>query len=145
MAFVLGVKVLRATALGGLGLLAALATSCAREAPTVSQGRALYHANGCSSCHGPDGHGDGPLAPKLPASPIDFRNVSLFKRGTTENAIAETLAEGVSMEHTIPALHYTHHELLMPKFDHLTKTERRSIALYVISLRTNEDRGSVQR
>ena len=123
--------------LGALGMLAMLATGCAQ--PSVSQGHALYMANGCASCHGPDGHGDGPLAPHLPATPIDFRNVSLFKRGVTENDIAETLLVGVSQVHTIPALHLTHHELLMPKFDHLTKTERRSIALYVISLRDDGD------
>ncbi len=79
------------------------------------------------------------MAPRLPASPIDFQNVSLFKRGTTEDAIAKTLAEGISIEHSTPVLHQTHHELLMPKFDHLTETERRSIALYVISLRADDN------
>jgi hypothetical protein len=79
------------------------------------------------------------MAPRLPARPIDFRNVSLFKKGRTESAIAKTLAEGISMDHTIPALHQTHHELLMPKFDHLTEIERRSIALYVISLRADDN------
>jgi mono/diheme cytochrome c family protein len=127
--------------LSALGMLAMLATGCAR--PSVSQGRTLYRANGCASCHGPDGHGDGPLAPHLPATPIDFRNVSLFKRGATQDDIAETLREGVSQVHTIPVLHQTHHELLMPKFDHLTKTERRSIALYVISLRNDGADGRV--
>ena len=122
-----------------LGLLALLVVGCAR--PSVSQGRALYAANGCASCHGLEGHGDGPMAPRLPASPIDFRNVSLFKRGTTENAISKTLAEGILIEHTTPALHQTHHELLMPKFDHLTEIERRSIALYVISLRADDPQG----
>jgi high-affinity iron transporter len=126
--------VLRVMTLGGLGILTVLGSGCAR--PSVSQGRALYRANGCASCHGPDGHGDGPLASKLPATPIDFRDASLFKRGTTEKAIAKTIEEGIAQEHTVPALHLTHHELLMPKFDHLTETERRSIALYVISLRT---------
>jgi len=95
----------------------------------------LYGANGCASCHGPEGHGDGPLARNLPAAPIDFRNLSLFKKGTSEDDIAQTLLEGVSMTHTVPALQQTHHVLVMPKFDHLTKNERRSIALYVISLR----------
>jgi len=120
---------------GAFGMLAMLATGCAR--PSISQGRILYRANGCASCHGPDGHGDGPLAHNLPATPIDFRDVSLFKRGATEDDIAKTLLEGVSLVHVVPILHQTHHELLMPKFDHLTKTERRSIALYVISLRSD--------
>jgi len=125
--------------LSGLGIFAMFATSCVQ--PSISQGRALYMANGCASCHGPDGHGDGPLARNLPADPIDFRDVSLFKRGATEEAIARTLLEGVSLVHTVPALQQTHHELLMPKFDHLTETERRSIALYVISLRPDAERG----
>jgi high-affinity iron transporter len=120
-----------------LGVSALFAVNCAR--PSLNQGRSLYQTNGCASCHGPQGHGDGPLAPRLPAAPIDFRDVSLFKRGATEDAIAKTLAEGISMEHTTPALHQTHHELLMPKFDHLSENERRSIALYVISLRANND------
>ena len=133
---------LRVVTLGGLGAVVVVLVSCAR--PSVSQGRTLYQGNGCASCHGPDGHGDGPLAPNLPAKPIDFRDVSLFKRGSSEDAIAETLEEGISRVHTIPALHHTHHELLMPKFDHLTKTERRSIALYVISLRAEDNQRRVQ-
>ena len=136
------IEVPRLMVLGVLGLLALIAVGCTR--PSVSQGRALYQTNGCASCHGPEGHGDGPMAPRLPASPIDFRNVSLFKRGTTENAIAKTLAEGVSIEHTTPALHQTHHELLMPKFDHLTEIERRSIALYVISLLASDKESRIQ-
>lgn len=135
-------RVPRIMTLGTLGMLATLATGCAR--PSVIQGRALYSANGCASCHGPEGHGDGPLARNLPATPIDFRNVGLFKRGATEDDIAETLLEGVSMVHTVPALQQTHHILLMPKFDHLTKPERRSIALYVISLRNNSEDGRVR-
>ena len=132
---------LRIVALGGLWLLAMLATSCAR--PSVNQSRALYSANGCASCHGTKGHGDGPLARNPPAAPIDFHNVALFKRGATEDDIAQTLLEGVSMVHTVPALQQTHHILLMPKFDHLTKTERRSIALCVISLRNDGDGGRI--
>ena len=54
----------------------------------------LSRRNGCASCHGPEGHGDGPLAPHLPASPIDFRDVSLFKRGASGDAIAKTLRGG---------------------------------------------------
>ena len=48
------------------------------------------------------------------------------------------------MDHTIPALQQTHHELLMPKFDHLTDTERQSIALYVISLRESDKESRIQ-
>ena len=130
--------------LTAFGLSAALLTSCSREVPSARAGRALYDANGCANCHGQSGQGDGPLVPTLPAKPIDFRDASLFKRGATESAIAKTLADGVSIVHTAPELHAAHHQLLMPKFDHLTETERRSIALYVISMRTDANHRRVQ-
>lgn len=132
----------RQYAWGPLMLIALAIAGCAR--PSITEGRALYQENGCTSCHGPDGHGDGPLAPNLPAKPIDFRDVSQFKRGMSEDDIAKTLAKGISVVHSIPALHHTHHELLMPQFDHLTKTQRRSIALYVISLRTENSQRTAQ-
>jgi len=127
---------------GQLALIALATAGCAR--PSITEGRALYQENGCAGCHGPDGHGDGPVAPNLPAKPIDFRDVSQFKRGTSEDDIAKTLVEGISILHSIPALHHTHHEFLMPQFNHLTKTQRRSIALYVISLRAENSQRSVQ-
>jgi len=77
------------------------------------------------------------LAASLSDKPADLRNPALFKRGSGVEAIARTLAEGVlNAESPVPQLHHTHHELAMPKFDHLTDIERRSIALYVISLQT---------
>lgn len=130
-----------------VGCIAALLAACSRPMPSVTEGRALYGANGCASCHGQSGHGDGPLAATLPSKPTDFRDAALFNRGAGESAIAKTLAEGVSG--TVPAalhLQHTHHVLVMPKFDHLSELERRSIALYVISLRevpgqrANQDR-----
>jgi mono/diheme cytochrome c family protein len=123
--------ILRVGVVGGLALLVA----CSRPTPTVSEGRSLYQANGCASCHGASGRGDGPLAAKLRFEPINLRDPALFSRGAGEMEIARTLAEGVNSAGTAtPQLHHTHHELAMPKFDHLTELERRSIALYVISL-----------
>jgi mono/diheme cytochrome c family protein len=116
---------------GGLVLFAA----CSRPTPSVSEGRTLYQANGCASCHGISGRGDGPTSVRLGSKPADLRDRALFIRGGGEMEIARTLAEGIhSTEASIPQLHRTHHELAMPKFDHLTELERRSIALYVISL-----------
>ena len=135
---------MRSVTITGIGLSATLLAGCLGVTPSVEAGRQLYAENGCASCHGPSGHGDGPSAATLPARPIDFRNVSQFKRGTSEAAIAQTLAEGVSIVHTLPQFHITHHQLLMPKFDHLTETERRSIALYVISMRNAAAQGGVQ-
>ena len=129
------------------GLVAVLCIAlpgCGRPAPTVTEGRTLYEASGCASCHGPFGHGDGPMAAQLPVPPIDLRATSLFKQGSSETAIARTLAEGISIAHSIPGLPHEHHELLMPKFDHLTETERRSIARYILSLNNKPDPGRVQ-
>jgi mono/diheme cytochrome c family protein len=93
--------------------------------------------NGCVSCHGTLGKGDGPLAAALAPKPTDLSNPNLFKRGSGEAAIARTLADGVmNLEMAMPQMRDMHHELAMPKFDHLTEAERRSIALYVISLHT---------
>src|SRR5580704_7246073 len=116
---------------GGLVLFAA----CSRPMASVSEGRSLYRSNGCASCHGTSGRGDGPIAVKLGSKPADLHDPGIFTRGASELEIAKTLAVGIhSTEASTPQLHRTHHELAMPKFDHLTEIERRSIALYVISL-----------
>lgn len=121
----------------GLGLTSLFSNGCSR--PSVAAGKTLYEDNGCGSCHGLDGRGDGPAAPNLPAKPIDFHDVSAFRGGASEDAIAKTLAVGISRDRPMPAMHMTHHELLMPKFDHLSKTERRSIALYVMSFHSSSE------
>ena len=78
------------------------------------------------------------MAAGLPAAPTDLRNPALFTRGDGEAAIAATLADGISGGGSgLP--NYFYHYLLMPKFDHLTEAERRSIALYVISLQNKPD------
>ena len=124
---------------GAVGYCALLLAACARSVPSVTEGRSLYFANGCVSCHGSSGRGDGPMSKTLPSPPTDLRNRAFFKRGSGEDAIARTLAEGVlTAETSVPQLHHTHHELAMPKFAHLTDLERRSIALYVISLQGRE-------
>src|SRR5580704_1416512 len=82
---------LRSGAATGVGCLAVLLAACARPAPSIKEGMSLYGANGCASCHGPSGHGDGPLASTLPSKPIDFRDPNLFKNGAGESEIARTL------------------------------------------------------
>ena len=134
----------RFIAVKALGLSAVLLAACSREAPSSLAGRGLYDANGCASCHGPAGRGDGPLASTLPAKPTDLWNASLFKHGATESAIAKTIAQGVATIHNAPDSKAIHHQSLMPSFNHLTDTERRSIALYVISMRTDPNRGRNQ-
>lgn len=108
--------------------------SSAVAGPSVTAGRELYETNGCINCHGKAGRGDGPAAKSLPAKPADLRDPSKFRKGSTESAIAKTLEEGIEIEHLEPGQQTPHHMLAMPKFNHLTKTERRSLALYILSL-----------
>ena len=123
-----------------LFLVLLLLAACRRPTPSAAVGRSLYAANGCASCHDESGHGDGPAASRLTVKPADFRHPDLFRNGASEDAIAKTLAEGIlDKPASDPHFKHTHHELVMPKFDHLTEFERRSIALYVISLSRSGD------
>ncbi len=107
----------------------------------------LYAENGCASCHGPGGRGDGPVGQTLDPRPRDFQDVAAFKRGFDVEAIAHTLATGI----LVPAAAATgatgapsHHQQGMPKFDHLSEFERQSLALYVISLHDPARQGARQ-
>jgi mono/diheme cytochrome c family protein len=123
-----------------VSLLLLLLTACQHPTPSAAVGRSLYAANGCGSCHGESGDGDGPAASRLAVKPADFRHPDLFRNGASEDTIAETLAEGIlDQPASDPHFRHTHHELVMPKFGHLTEFERRSIALYVISLGKDRD------
>ena len=72
-------------------------------APTAGElrdGRAVYLAVGCWKCHGLDGSGRGPSAPKLasdeglPIKPRDFRH-GPFKRGRSPETIARAAVSGL--------------------------------------------------
>lgn len=89
---------------------------------TVQAGRDLYAANGCISCHGLNGHGDGPVAVTLNPPPRDFRAAAAFRTGLDERAIAQTIGTGIPNGGS------------MPRYPHLSETQRRSLALYVLSL-----------
>lgn len=103
--------------------------------PTAAKGKELYDSNGCASCHGRDGHGDGPVARTIEVPPTDFRHPQTFLRGSSPDAIAKTLSDGIAVHiNASPALKQSHHELVMPRFDHLSEEERHSLALYVLSI-----------
>ena len=97
------------------------------EVSSIGEGRTLYETNGCVSCHGPLGHGDGTIGKTLTPAPRDFRDAGSFRNGADVDAIARTLAVGPSVNGGG-----------MPQFGHLTEVERRSIALFVISLKKHE-------
>jgi len=127
--------VLRVTTFVGLGTLLFLTAGCGSS---LEEGRALYESAGCGSCHGPNGHGDGPVAASLQVRPTDFRYPSRFRNGSDETAIAGTLLNGVAIHRAATATSDADHDRVMPAFDHLTERQRRSIALYVISLQTGD-------
>jgi len=121
--------------LAGLAAALALALPGCSTGPTASKGKELYDSNGCASCHGREGHGDGTIARTIEVPPTDFRHPETFVRGSTPDAIAETLAEGIAVHLAAPAtLKQSHHLLVMPQFSHLSEDERHSLALYVLSI-----------
>ena len=109
----------------GLGLVCLLmAQGMCAAPPSVAEGQTLYRANGCASCHGPEGHGDSPVGKTLPLPPRDLHEASGFKGGSDVTGIAATLAYGLGQE-----------GVGMPQYIHLTEHERQSLAMFIISLR----------
>lgn len=84
-------------------------------------GKELYEGNGCITCHGPDGAGDGPLAGTLKAMPRNLSEPTSYRGGTSEIEIAETLRTGVPSGG-------------MPSYAHIPVEDRLEIARYLISL-----------
>ncbi len=110
-------------------LVASLASACVGPRPASAvQGRTLYAENGCVSCHGAAGRGDGPVGKTLSPPPRDFKNEASYTNGRDEASIAATLARGTDRNGA-----------KMPAFAHLTDVERRSLAMYVITLRNTPD------
>lgn len=107
--------------------LAVAAAGCSQR-PSVGDGQQLYKGNGCATCHGPFGHGDGPIGQTLTPPPRDFRDARAFKNGTSVDAIAHTLEDGLTREGSS-----------MPRFDHLSERERKSLALFVMSIRSESN------
>lgn len=112
---------------GGAGAGAAAPRDSGATHVSAAAGRALYRANGCASCHGPSGWGDGTVGRTLTPPPRDFRDAQAFRNGTDVASIAQTIATGLMAGGA------------MPRYPHLTNAERESLALYVISLRTPQD------
>lgn len=117
-------------------IAAFLAAACQGNRPQqlaedVERGRRLYAANGCGTCHGMQGNGDGPVAATLNPRPRDFRDADAFKNGTDPSSIANTLATGLTRDGG-----------QMQSYFHLSDRERHLIARYVISLRNSSSPGA---
>ena len=114
----------------GLVVLAALQAAACTEgtvqalAHEIEQGRVLYAANGCGTCHGLTGRGDGPIGKTLSPPPRDFRDAAAFKNGSDPSSVANTIATGLTRDGG-----------QMQSYFHLSDRERHLLARFVISLR----------
>jgi copper(I)-binding protein/cytochrome c553 len=117
----------------GLVVLTALQAAACTEgtvealAHEIEQGRVLYAANGCGTCHGLTGRGDGPIGKTLHPPPRDFRDAAAFKNGADPAAVASTIATGLTRDGG-----------QMQSYFHLSTRERHLLARYVISLRETD-------
>jgi mono/diheme cytochrome c family protein len=93
----------------------------------VAAGRALYDDNGCATCHGPEGHGDGPVSKILHISPRDFRDAAGFVNGYDLERIARTIYTGLDSENQS-----------MPSYSHLSDNDRQLLAVFIMSLRNDD-------
>jgi copper(I)-binding protein/cytochrome c553 len=114
---------------GACLIAALLAASCGdggaqASAGEIESGRVLYAANGCGTCHGLSGRGDGPVGKTLHPPPRDFRDAAAFKNGTDPASVANTIATGLTRDGG-----------QMQSYFHLSSRERHLLARFVISLR----------
>ena len=114
-----------------MAVVITLVSACGRQSQSTDAedlltGARLYAANGCGTCHGREGRGDGPLASTLSPPARDFRDPNAFKNGSDPTSIATTLATGLTRDGG-----------QMQSYFHLSDRERFLIARYVVSLRTS--------
>ncbi len=89
----------------------------------VLQGKELYTSNGCESCHGPQGRGDGPAAVSLDPPPRTFQDIGSYKQGSSAGDIANTILTG------IPGT-------VMAPYPHINPQDRRAISSYIVFLQS---------
>ena len=79
----------------GFGLLPglALALSACVQGPQPQAGRAEYQQL-CSSCHGPDGRGDGPAAAGLRVKPADLTTIAARNGGAFPRVAVMSMIDG---------------------------------------------------
>ena len=98
----------------------------------IAAGMKLFVRNGCATCHGENGKGDGAIAHTLNPRPRDFRDVSTYKQGYSLEQIAGTIANGVAGGRSS-----------MPAYPHISAGHQRLIARYITSLQAQLEGGSI--
>jgi mono/diheme cytochrome c family protein len=99
----------------------------------VAQGRDLYDTNGCATCHGPAGRGDGPVGKILHISPRDLHDAAAFVNGYDVQRIARTIGAGLVRGNQS-----------MPAYAHLSSQDRELLAVFIMSLRDDSQKESKQ-
>lgn len=92
--------------------------------PDIKEGALLYQEN-CVSCHGADGHGDGPLGAKLSPAPTNFHDQSRMEQLSTF-ALYNTITLGVEGTGMLP------YQVAM------TDDQRWNLALYLSGLSASD-------
>lgn len=116
-----------------LALCSSALCSSAVADPEVDKGKAIYDGAGaCSTCHGPGGAGDGPVAATLNPKPRDFTKGEFLwdtdgdgKKGT-EADIASVIANGGSKYGG---------SMMMTARPDISEADRKALAKYVLSLK----------
>lgn len=117
----------RSSKLLSIAAVALVVTACGSgkaPEPEPRSGRQLYEEHGCALCHGPQGRGDGPVAPTLDPPPRDLGDPSTYRIGPAESEIASTLEEGILVFRGSG----------MPSYAHIPAEDRLEIARFVVSL-----------
>ena len=112
-----------------LATLLTLAACGPGEEPEGFTGAQLYERHGCALCHGPEGRGDGPVAPTLDPPPRDLGDPASYRIGPTEDEIAKTLEEGILVFRGSG----------MPSYAHIPAEERMELARYIVTLQRSRD------
>ena len=68
-------------------------TEAAPDSADATAGHELYKSNGCATCHGEGGKGDGPSGPAVKAR--DLTKPDTFKQGSSQAEIAQSISTGV--------------------------------------------------
>lgn len=91
----------------------------------IARGKTVYSTN-CTTCHGPEGKGDGPAATAFTPKPRNFY-AEPFKQGGAPSQIFLTLTNGMGS---------------MPSFSSLAVEDRMSVVHYIYTLNPNKAKES---
>ena len=86
----------------------------------VKQGSEIYHVQ-CTSCHGVEGHGNGPAAAALNPPPRNFTQTQGWKNGRRSTMVFKTLKEGLPPS-------------AMASYANLPPDDRWALAAFVLSI-----------